>query len=261
MTINTTGEIVTLKDDLWFKRQKQAGICVATILKDCGKLIENQQPNLSLKDLEQLAVDHMKNMECSATFLGYKGFPSAICASVNKQLVHGIVTDYILQDGDIVTIDLGATYEGAIADAAYTFIYGTSPSPLVSEMIGLCKNALYAGIEAVKVGNKIGAIGCAINNYVKNSSFGLVTKYGGHGINYNVPHASPFIPNRANKTDGVRIQPGLTIAIEPMLTLDKDVSTTVLSDGWTVVGKSLNCHFEHSIFVTEDKVHVITSLD
>jgi methionyl aminopeptidase len=260
MAINTAGELITLKDGIWLARQKRAGRCVAMILRESGRLIAEKTPNLTLKDLENMALQLMKEMGCTATFQGYKGFPSAICTSVNKHLVHGIVTDYTIKDGDVVSVDLGATFEGAIADAACTFIYGESPSKEVTRMVQMCQDALTAGINAVKVGNRIGAIGDAIHKFVKDSGFGLITKYGGHGINYDTPHAPPFVHNRASKTEGVHITPGMSIAIEPMLVLDKDTQTTVLDDNWTVLAKSLACHFEHSVFVeSHDRIHVITS--
>ncbi len=259
MTINALGEIVTLKGSDWLPRQKRAGRCVSEVLRLCGEAISSKTPNLSLRDLEQIAIDQINRSGCLPTFLGYRGFPSAICTSVNKHLVHGIVTDYILQEGDVVSVDLGATFEGAIADAAATFVYGEAPTKEISRMIETCREALRVGIEAVKVGNCIGAIGNSIHKFTKDSGFGLITKYGGHGIDYNTPHASPFVANRAEKTHGVRIRPGLAIAIEPMLVNSNDTQTIVLDDKWTVVATAVSCHFEHSVFVeSEDAIHVIT---
>ena len=232
------------------------------ILKLCEYTIASKPQNLSLRDLEQLAIDHINKSGCLPTFLGYKGFPSAICTSVNNQVVHGIVTDYVLKEGDIVSIDLGATYEGAIADAASTFVYGDYPSNDVMIMVNKCRKALYVAIEAVKVGAHIGAIGNAIHKFTKDSGFGVITKYGGHGIDYNTPHAAPFVANRADKNSGIRIQPGLAIAIEPMLVLSGNTRTTILDDKWTVMTEALSCHFEHSVFVeSEDKIHVITEIE
>ena len=249
---------VKLKDDQWLHKQKHAGRCVGHILKNCRKLIEAKTPNLSLKDLEQHALQYMKLMECTPTFQSYKGFPSAICTSVNKQVVHGIVTDYVLQNGDIVTVDLGATYEGVIADAAYTRVYGEPKSKEITRMLDTCKGALKAGIKAVKVGNRLGAVGDAIHKYTKDSGFGLITEYGGHGIDLDIPHAQPFVANRAHKNEGIRIQPGLTIAIEPMLVMG-ETKSRVLEDGWTVVTGGLNCHYEHTVFVEdENTVHIVT---
>lgn len=252
-------EFIKLKDYNWLAKQKQAGICVAHILKNCKKLIEDKTPNLSLRDLEEHALSYMKHMNCTPTFKNYKGFPSAICTSVNNQLVHGIVTDYVLKEGDIVTVDLGATFEGAIADAAYTAVYGEPKSKEIIRMLNTCKGALYAGIKAANIGNRIGAIGKAIHSYVKDSGFGLIVNYGGHGIDWNTPHANPFVANRAELNEGIRIQPGLTIAIEPQLVLNGNTKTRILDDKWTVVVEDLCCHFEHTIFVeSKDKIHILT---
>lgn len=251
--------LIILKDELWLKRQKHAGRCVATILKECGKLIKSNQQNLSLKDLEQLTYLYTRNMDCTPTFLGYKGFPGAACISVNKQLVHGIPTDYILQDGDIVSVDLGATFEGAIADAARTWIYGNPKSSEHVRLLKVGKDALDNGVKAIKVGGRLGEIGYAIHNTVKNSEFGSVTNYGGHSIDYNTPHAEPFVSNKDIPTNGIRIQNGLSIAIEPMVVIGS-VETSILNDGWTVITTGLSCHFENSVTVFNNEVHIITEI-
>lgn len=255
-------ELIELKDDHWLFKQKIAGRCVSAVLKECAKAIESKQPNLSLKDLENIARLIIKSFDCTPTFENYKGFPSAICTSVNNQLVHGIVTDYVLQDGDVVSVDLGATYDGAIADAAYTTIYGQPKSLEIVRLLKTCQGALQTAIKAIKAGNRVGTIGYAINNYVKSSGFGLITKYGGHGLSWNVPHAPPFIANKAQPTEGVRIQPGLTIAIEPLLVIGSDINTKVLNDNWTVITENISAHYEHTVYIeSSDVIHIITNHD
>jgi len=261
-------ELITLKDEIWLRYQKVAGKCVANVFSACAQEIKNQTPNLSLKNLEEIAISKCKEMDCSPTFLGYRGFPSAICTSVNEQVVHGIATDYVLQEGDLISVDLGATYNGAIADAARTWIYGEPKEDRHVVMLEACKEALQRGIDAVIVGNQIGAIGHRIYKYVVGGSaghfgyFGLVTDFGGHGLDWNQPHADPFVSNRSEPWEGARIVPGLAIAIEPMLTLSfkrsVEVPTRILDDKWTVVTDSLSCHFEDSVTVMEDGVHVVT---
>lgn len=250
--------LITLKGATWLKSQKRAGRCVAQILKSCKDAVVNKQPNLSLKDLEDIAYMYFKANDCTPTFKDYKGFPSAICASVNTQLVHGIVDDYVLKEGDVVKLDLGATFEGAIADSALTCIYGRPKSQTHMDLIDACEKSLDAGLNAVKVGNRIGAIGNAIHKFAKNTEFGLITEYGGHGISWNKPHAPPFVANKSKTNDGIRIQPGLTIAIEPMLVIGR-AHTKVLKDGWTVATPEIGAHFEHTIFVDDnDVIHKIT---
>lgn len=250
--------LVTLKDQKWFERQTVAGKCVGSILKNLNNIITSRSNNLNLKDLENEAIKQFKEWNCKPTFLGYKGFPGAICLSVNRELVHGIPKDYILQDGDVVKFDLGATYEGAIADAAATAIYGTPKSPTHTDLIAVCKGALDHAIKAVAIGKRLGCIGYAIHKYVNGRSrYGLITKYGGHGLDYEIPHAPPFVANKAQPTEGIRIQAGLALAIEPMVVMG-DTNHRVSEDGWTVTTPDVGAHFEHSILVGEDKVHVLT---
>ena len=241
----------------WFDNQLLAGRAVAKCLKTSKDLIENQTPNLSLKDIEAECEKIISDADCTPTFKGYRGFPGAICASVNRAMVHGIPSDYVLQEGDVVKIDLGATYEGAIGDAAISAIYGEPKDKKHVEMMAVCKESLKRGIEAMEIGKQIGCIGNAIYKYVKNYNFKLITQYGGHGISYNKPHSNPFIFNKSRPNEGVRIQPGLTIAIEPMLAIGSS-KTKILKDGWTVVTQDISCHWEHTVFVGEDKVHIMT---
>lgn len=248
---------IILKDNTFLQRQKIAGKCVAKCHKAFIDLINNNTPNISLKDIEAECVRIINDNKCFPTFKGYNGFPGAVCLSVNTQLVHGIPTDYKLQQGDIVSLDLGATFEGAIADAAYTCIYGEPKNKEHVRLLNVCQAALKNGINAIEVGKKLGAIGNAIHKSTKDSGFNLITNYGGHGIDYNKPHAEPFVSNQEKTTEGIRIQSGLSIAIEPMLVIGSS-KTKVESDNWTVSTEGMGCHFEHSVTVMDDKVHIIT---
>lgn len=252
---------IILHDDSWLEKQRIAGKVVADTLFLLETLVK-AKTKLSLIELNNMAEDYIINNQCIPTFKGYKGFPAGVCCSVNKQLVHGIPTNYILQEGDVVKFDLGATFEGAIADSAITCIYG---EPLNKEHIRLvetCEGALYAGIKAIKIGNHIGCIGAAIHKFTKNSGFSSIVAYGGHSIDYNRPHAPPFIANKAEQNEGIRIQPGLVIAIEPLLCMGNDNFTSVDKfDNWTVNCRDVSAHFEHSVFVHNDSVEIITYRD
>lgn len=256
-----SNEFVTLKDQNWLDKQRVAGKVAAGALL----LLESQIKNnteLSLIELNNLAEQYIQDHQCSLTFKGYKGFPAGVCISVNKQLVHGIPTDYHLQDGDVVSFDLGTTYQGAIADTAITCIYGTPVLERHVELLRVTEEALMKGIEAVKIGNRIGCIGNAIHRHIKNNGFTTIDKYGGHGISMTedgqgIPHASPFIPNKSNIDQGIRIQPGLVIAVEPMAIIG-DSYTFVEKDGWTVCGMDISAHYEHSLYVHEDHVEIIS---
>lgn len=254
--------LIILHDNNCLERQKIAGKCVADVLRQCSFLFKNPKDNINLKDVEVLADEIIKKHNCTPTFYNYKGFPSKLCLSTNKELVHGVVKDYYLKPGDLISVDLGATYENAIADAAFTYVFGGIElvSKQVQDMLKLCKSALNESIKCVKPGNRIGKIGYTIYNHVKNSSYGLIDKYGGHGIDcINAkPHAEPFVSNKDKENSGVMIQDGMSLAIEPMLTLNKDTATRTLNDGWTVLTNNLSCHFEHTLFVEKDKTHIIT---
>lgn len=250
-------QLIVLKDHNWFEKQKFAGSVVATCLKSVKSLIEQQTPNLSLKDLEAECEKIMEEAKCIPTFKNYKGFPGSICTSVNNCLVHGIPTKYMLQPGDVVSIDIGATFDGVIGDAAITCIYGAPKHKEHTRLIDTCWGALYAAIKSVVIGNQIGCIGDAIHNYVKTSGFHLITNYGGHGLAHNTLHAQPFVPNKSKRNEGIRIQHGLSIAIEPMLAIGS-AKTITTNDGWTVKTKDISAHVEHTIFVGEDRVHVMT---
>lgn len=251
--------LVDLKDEDWLEKQRIAGKITAQALMLLQTLVK-EKTTKSLLELDQIVEAFILENKCLPTFKNYKGFPSSCCFSVNNQLVHGIATDYLLQEGDLVSFDLGATYEGAIADSAITCIYGEPKKQEHVRMLDSCYQSLSNGIAAVSVGKKVGCIGDAIYKSTKNSGFNLIQHYGGHGISWNRPHAEPFIANRSHPEFGIRIQPGLTIAIEPMLIMG-DTATHVDKDGWTVWGKNLSCHFEHTIFVHSDHVEIITQRD
>ena len=251
-------QFVKLKDEEYFEKLKHSGLVVAKCLSHFKKLVDAKTPNLNLLDIEAECGKIIAEDNCTPTFKDYKGFPGLVCLSVNRALVHGIPKDYVLKEGDVVTLDLGATTEcGVIADAAVSAIYGEPKDYRHPLMLRYCKESLQKGIEAIQVGNQLGCIGAAIHHYTKSSGFKLITDYGGHGIDRFKPHAQPFVHNKAQRNDGIRIHPGLSIAIEPMLAIGSN-KTKKLADKWTVVTKEVGCHFEHSIFVKEDGAHIMT---
>lgn len=251
----TANSFVRLKDDNWLQKQRVAGrIAAETLLLLEGAVVTGKHANLM--DLNQMAEEYIVSSGGSCTFKGYKGFAAGVCISVNKEVVHGIPRDYELKDGDLVSFDLGVTIEGAIADTAITCIYGQGFEKN-KKLIKDTEEALMRGIQAVAVGKRLGVIGNAIYKFAKGQGYGVITNYGGHGLDWDVPHAAPFVENKSDSSKGMHIQPGLVIAIEPMLTLGS-VTTSTLSDGWTVVTPDLSAHFEHSIYVHEDHVEIIT---
>jgi methionyl aminopeptidase len=252
----TENSLVRLKGKDWLEKQRIAGKIAAQVLT----ILEAQvigKMTYSLIELNNIAEHIIKKAGGTPTFKGYKGFPAGVCISVNKQLVHGIPTDYKLQDGDIVSFDLGVTIDGAIADTAITCIYGEPKSERHVQLVKDTEEALMRGIQAIKVGDRLGVIGQAIYKYAHSKGYGVVNNYGGHGLDWDTPHASPFVENKSDSSKGIHIQPGLSIAIEPMLVLGS-TATSTMSDGWTVVTPDLSAHFEHSIFVHEDYVEIIS---
>ena len=245
-----------LKNQDWLERQRIAGRIAAQSLKQLEDYVKGKTFHSMAEHVA--AIDRFIIREGGTpTFKNYKGFPAAVCVSINKQLVHGIPDDTVLGHGDIVSFDLGVTYQGAIADTALTCIMGTPKLERHVEMVRATEEALMKGIAAIQVGKRLGCIGHAISRHAKNSGFGLITNYGGHGLDWSIPHAAPFVSNTGSPDEGIRIQPGLSIAIEPMLVMGS-THTQTLADGWTVVTPDVSAHFEHSIFVHEDHVEIIT---
>lgn len=256
---SSKGEIVVLKDNLWLKRQKFSGKVVAKAHQEIFNLIHKQATNLTLRNIGEVAEEIIKKNGCDPTFLNYRGFPSVICTSLNKELVHGFATrDIILKNGDVLKVDIGATFEGAIGDCAVTYVYGKT-SDKVAKLLVSCQEALQEVIKVIRPGIRIGEIGKIIFDKSKTDGFGVITNYGGHGIDYNKLHSPPFIPNKSRADDGLTIQPGMSIAIEPMFVLGKNTNTKILSDKWTVVTHDIGCHYEHSITFDEDGAcHIMT---
>ena len=253
----TDNSLVRLKGKDWLEKQRVAGRIAAGALSFLHNYTTDPSSTpATLIQINQMAEDYISNHGGDFTFKGYKGFPAAVCISVNKQLVHGIPTDYVLQPGDLVSYDLGVTIEGAIADTAITCIYGQPKSESHVKLIQATEEALMKAIQAVSVGKRLGVIGEAIYKHGK-YNYGVINNYGGHGLDWNVPHAPPFVENKSDPDKGIRIQPGLAIAIEPMFTLGS-THTTTSDDGWTIVTPDLSAHFEHSIYVHEDHVEIIT---
>jgi methionyl aminopeptidase len=251
----------TLKNQDWLDKQRIAGKTVAKCLNHLEQRVK-EKTSLTMRQLSLEAEQIILDSKCTATFKGYKGFPEACCISVNKELVHGIPKDYVLKEGDVVSFDLGATYEGAIADAAITCIYGEPKNKKHVELVAATENALMKAINAIAVGKRLGVIGYIISRSAKGDGFNLIEQYGGHGISTDengngIPHAQPFVANKAQSNEGVRFYEGMVLAIEPMLIIG-DTKTYVTEDNWTVCGMGISAHYEHTVFIHKDQVEIIT---
>jgi len=254
-----SSSLIKLKDEDWLSKQRIAGKTVAQALQLLSSLVKEKSP-LSLLEMNGLAEQFIISQGCTPTFKYYKDFPAGVCISVNRQLVHGIPTNNSLKEGDVVSFDLGATYEGAISDAAITCIYGEPKQDNHVQLIQSTKTALELAIREVQVGKRLGSIGNTIFKCGREDGFSVITEYGGHGLDWNRPHSLPFVSNRSEINDGIRAQKGLTIAIEPLFAIGSN-RTRVASDNWTVYTEDVSAHFEHTIYVHQDHVEVLTRPD
>lgn len=250
-----------LQDQSYLNNHRIAGRIAAETLHYLEQLIVSKT-SYSMIDLNNIAEEMIVHEDAYPTFKGYNGFPASICISINEKVVHGIPTNYKLKDGDVVSIDLGVTYKDAIADTALTCIFGNPKYEWHNRLISATKEALYKGISSIHVGNKLGVIGNAIYKSAKGNGFSVIEKYGGHGIGKDfdekpVLHASPFVANKSNINEGIRIQPGMVLALEPMLVLG-DISTHIAEDNWTVIANSICAHEEHTVYVHPNHVEIIT---
>src|SRR5690606_23927433 len=208
------GDFVVLKDDLWIKRQKHAGRVVAKSHQEIYPMIKGMSKGLTLKQIGEVVNEVIQKNDCTPTFLGYNGFPSVVCASINHELVHGFARDIELQPGDVVKIDIGATFEGAIGDCAVTYVYGKPKSEKILQMLLACQDSLRDAIAVVKPGNRLGEIGKAIWEKSRTSGFGVITDFGAHGIDYHKLHSHPFVKNKGKSDEGIVMEPGLSIRSE-----------------------------------------------
>lgn len=222
---------------------------------ELGKAIK---PGMSTKDIDILGDKLIRSFGCIPNFLHYNGYPASICVSVNDEVVHGIPNHrHILQEGDIVSLDAGLIYKGYHSDAARTHAVGKI-SPEAQKLIDVTKQSFFEGIKMAKSGNHLYDISAAIDAYVTPFGYGIVRDLVGHGIGTNL-HEDPQIPNFAQKKKGIILQPGMTLAIEPMINMGRcDVEW--LDDDWTVVTEdgSLSAHYENTILITEGEPEILT---
>ena len=238
------------------KRMRHAGHIVALVHQEMKKVVE---PGISTKELDNIAMKVIKSNKAIPTFLGYNGFPASICTSINEQVVHGIPSDeIILKEGDIIAIDVGATYGGMVGDSAWSYAVGKI-SPEKERLMKVTEESLFAGIANMRAGNVLDDISGGIEDVANREKLGIVRQYGGHGVGH-VMHEDPFLFNY-RVGDQTLIKPGMVIAIEPMLNLGCD-DVKVLDDGWTVITKdgASSAHFEHTVLATEDEPILMTTL-
>jgi methionyl aminopeptidase len=250
-------EGMEIKTPREIEAMKRAGQVVAHTLKALRSAIK---PGITTGDLDYVARSEIARHGAIPSFVGYRGFPAAVCVSVNEQIVHGIPGELVIQEGDLVSVDVGAIVDGFHGDAAITVGAGEI-SNAAQRLIDATRESLNRGIEAAVVGARIGDISNAVQSYAEEHGFSVVREYVGHGIGRQM-HEEPSVPNYGKPGRGLQLREGMALAIEPMLNIG-DWTTKLLPDNWTVVtgDGSLSAHFEHSIAITSKGPIVMTKLN
>ena len=248
--------IILKSPDEVAKMRVAGGIVAETI----DTVLAAVEPGVSTADLDVVAEAFIRERKATPSFKGYRGFPASICASLNEEVVHGIPSPKrILKEGDVLSLDFGAIWDGYHADSAVTVFVGEPPSAEAEKLVRVTEEALEAGISQIRPGGRLSDISHAVQQVVEGAGFSVVREYVGHGVGRSL-HEDPQIPNYGFPDRGPELRPGLVVAVEPMVTMG-DWKTRVLADDWTVVtaDRSLAAHFEHTIAVTEDGREVLTA--
>ena len=247
--------MIILKTSRELAALRKAGKISQAALKLAGEAVE---PGISTWEIDRLVRRYIESAKATPSFLGYEGYPASACISVNDVVIHGIPQkSQILKKGDIVSIDVGACYQGFHGDNAWTFPCGEI-SPEARALLDAAEKSLFLGIEQARPGNRIGDIGHAVQEYVEARSYSVVREFTGHGAGADM-HEDPSVPNFGKPGRGVRLTPGMVIAIEPMINMGRR-EIEIKPDGWTVVTRdgSLSAHFEHTIAITKEGPVILT---
>lgn len=246
--------MIYIKNDQDISLMKKAG----RIVGDTLKLIESiVRPGVSTEYLDGRAEEYIIGCGAIPSFKGYCGFPATLCISINEEVIHGIPGSRIIKDGDIVSVDCGANIYGFHADAARTFIVGSSTEEVIN-LVEVTKQSFFEAINYARESNRVGDISEAIQSYVESRGYSIVKDFTGHGIGREL-HELPEVPNFGKKGFGILLKKGMALAIEPMVNMGKG-HVEVLSDDWTVITKdgSLSAHYENTVIVTSDEPEIIT---
>ncbi len=248
---------VSIKSEREIELMRQAGKILAKVHDELGKAIK---PGMSTLDIDRMGEKLIRDYDCIPNFLNYNGYPASVCVSVNEEVVHGIPKkERILKEGDIVSLDAGLIYKGYHSDAARTHYVGTV-SAEVKKLVEETRNSFFEGIKMARAGNHLYDISNAIDAYISNLGYGIVRDLVGHGIGTAL-HEDPQIPNFRQRRRGLKLQPGMTLAIEPMINMGR-ADVEWLSDDWTVVTQDRlpSAHYENTILITEAEPEILTML-
>lgn len=249
--------MIIIKTEEQIAKMRDAGKIVAEVL---ALLEEQVRPGISTYELDQIAEKHILAANAVPTFKGYGGFPAAICASINEEVVHGIPRpDRILHEGDIISVDVGATFRGYVGDAARTFPVGDI-TPENARLIEVTKESFFAGLQKAVAGNRLGDISHAVQKHVERHGYSVIRDLVGHGVGENM-HEDPSVPNYGKSGRGIRLAAGLVLAVEPMVAAGH-YAIKQLSDNWTYVTKdgSMTAHYENTFAIHKGEAEILTRL-
>lgn len=250
--------MIRLKNSLQIAAMKDAGRITGEALLVARDMI---RPGVSTYEIDLAIRRYIEKCGATPTFLGYGGFPASACISINDEVIHGIPSQKrILKDGDIVKIDTGATYRGYVGDSARTIPVG-AVSEEAQRLIKATRDSFWAGVDALRIGNRLGDVGAAIDAVVRENGFSTVRRYVGHGVGADM-HEDPDVPNYGTPGRGYRLCAGMTVAIEPMVNVGS-FEVKEMSDGWTVktVDGSLSAHYENTVALTSEGVLILTEVE
>lgn len=249
--------MVAIKSKSEIEKMKQAGKVTYGAL--CA-VRDGIHPGVTTKELDKIAEDYIRGNGCIPSFKGYGGFPGSVCASVNDEIIHGIPSNRVLEEGDIISIDVGACYQGYHSDACRTFPVGTI-SEEAQRLIDVTRQSFFEALKYAKDGYRISDISKAVQDYVEKNGFSVLRNYCGHGVGASL-HEDPEVPNYVGGGRGIRIRPGMTLAVEPMVCQGKK-DYYVADNDWTVLTKDgkLSAHYENSILVTSGEPFLLTMPD
>ena len=246
--------MITIKSQSELSLMRQAG----SIVRDALLLVEESiRPGITTRKIDSIVYEYITKCGAKPSFLGYEGYPASACVSVNDEVVHGIPSDRVIVEGDIVSVDVGAQVGGYHGDAARTFGVGAITGQL-SNLIQVCKQSFFEGVKYCIEGMRLGDISSAIQTYVEANGYSIVRELTGHGIGKQL-HEDPYIPNYGIKGKGVRLQNGMALAIEPMINMGaRDV--WCLEDGWTVTTRDglPSAHYENTVVITQNGPEILT---
>jgi methionyl aminopeptidase len=249
--------MIILKSQEEINKMAEACLIVAKTLDYLKDMVN---PGITTREIERFADDYISSNNAVSAFKGYRGYPASICTSVNNEVIHGIPSHRVLEEGDILGIDLGVYKDGFYGDAAHTFPVGKIYKD-AERLLKVTEESLYLGIRNAREGNRISDISCAIQNHAESNGFSVVRAFVGHGIGRNL-HEDPQIPNFGMPGRGPRLRAGMTLAIEPMVN-EGGYEVVILDDEWTAVTMDggLSAHFEHTILVTSDEPKILTKIN